>query len=156
MQPQPDTQFDVQLYLHGRCHLFALVLSAKTGLPIGLFMDEEGYYDPDGNPCMALEHAYCHLPAGKGMVDADGHLSEEFLSDEYGGETAAPFFLDGAEATELLGAWMADGRLAVFLPGEEAAIGQFIDGRLAADWAAFLKPAPARKHPACDCAEPSY
>jgi len=155
MQPQPATPFDVQIYLHGRCHLFALVLTAKTGLPIGLFMDEEGYYDPDGNPCMALEHAYCQLSAGK-MVDADGQLSEEFLSDEYGAETSAPFFLEGAEATELLKAWMADGRLVAFLPGEEDAIGQFIDGRLAAEWATFVKPAPARKRSACNCAEPSY
>ncbi len=75
--------FNEELYLYGRCHLFALALSQTFDYEMEFFWDTEAWFDKKGeNIGPALVHAYCLLPDGT-CVDARGTISskEEMLDD---------------------------------------------------------------------------
>lgn len=66
----------VDVYLHGRCHIYALALAAEHGYEIRALWDLEPT-DDDLNPGpTSLVHAYCRPPDGR-VVDASGVHQEE-------------------------------------------------------------------------------
>jgi hypothetical protein len=118
--------FDVLHYLSGRCHLMALVMAEMSDLSVGVFIDQCAFEDDDGEPRMALDHAFCHLPEGDDMVDARGIRGRQELLDEYSSAANEPAEIGGDEAKSLLESWIRDGLLADFLPGEREAITRYV------------------------------
>jgi len=109
---------DLELYLHGRCHFFALALNKALGFPIECLWDNEAWFE-DGDPSPALVHAYCIRPDGT-RVDAQGTLTREAALENYAELVEEPeFVVTTAEALE-------EHIRAVMLPAEPGEIEQLI------------------------------
>lgn len=79
-------EIDIEDYLHGSCHLFALALHEELGYEMEFMWDMERWFS-DETTGQALVHAYCILPKGKPFkgkyVDASGAVSKHFIESEY-------------------------------------------------------------------------
>jgi hypothetical protein len=72
------TADEIESYLHGQCHLFAVALHKVTGLPLRAAV---GWSDDiDGE---VLVHAWVETPEGR-VVDAAGFRSYEDVLETYG------------------------------------------------------------------------
>lgn len=83
----PGTTFDLMDYAHGRCHIFAQVLSEELGYEMELLWDDDFWFDDASCPTLVLVHAYCVRDKGvpfKGKyIDARGTLSRRMIENEY-------------------------------------------------------------------------
>lgn len=63
-------------YLHGNCHLFALLYSEITGAEIGCIVSESDFYSESEQSYFSqlfLDHAFCFHPTNKSLIiDAKG------------------------------------------------------------------------------------
>ena len=112
----------VESYLHGSCHLFALVFAKKYNLKIkGLFSEIEA--DTESGFIDALDHAYCVLDTNI-AIDAKGqnHISEikMFSIDSFNA-------FEIEDSKEIIESWISNGLLHDFEEGEEESILAFIN-----------------------------
>ncbi|MDC0764857.1 hypothetical protein POF51_29485 [Brevibacillus sp. AG] len=74
---------NLDTYLYGRCHIFALALQEELGYSIELFWDLEAWFDKDGMKIdTALVHAYC-IGSDNVMFDARGRITREVVEEDY-------------------------------------------------------------------------
>lgn len=121
-------QYCVEDYLHGRCHLMALVIREHTGLHCGVMLDLEAGFDADDEPVAALDHAFCEM--GESMegsvIDARGVRSRLAIQQEYN-EALEPELISGPDAENLIRQWISTGLLEDFLPGEHEALVLYVE-----------------------------
>lgn len=74
---------EVERYLHGECHIFAIALFRLTALPI-LTITEPRFSYSDGRYIEGLVHAVCYDPSIPDLIlDAKGWRDITHLKDEY-------------------------------------------------------------------------
>lgn len=132
-------QFKVEDYLHGRCHLLAVVLSEVMGLDCGVLLDLQAMIDENDEPVMALEHAFCvNVHENEAFsVDARGMRSSAEMKAEYN-QAWESEVITGKEASELIAQWIASGKLNDFLPGERQALVDHVQMLAAYPWLTLL------------------
>lgn len=117
-------------YLHGRCHLFALVLADLLNTPIQYMIDNEPMFDSpdqyecwieDGSPLM-LVHAYVEIDGV--VMDAAGVGNLKYIIDQYGEMATEPEVL--VVDSDFVHEMIDEGRLVNFYPGEREAIEHYI------------------------------
>lgn len=119
-------EFTINYYLHGRCHLFALVANKIFGLPIQWLWDLNPEYDgePENSaPRAALGHVWLTLENNE-VMDASGVLPYSSMIATY-----EPLCWDssiGYTDAEGIKNKIKNNVLNDFLPGEEQAITNFI------------------------------
>ena len=69
------------MYIHGRCHIFALALHNVFGYKMIFLWDTESW-DEDGNIGTSLTHAYTESNTGK-FFDARGILTRANIEDDF-------------------------------------------------------------------------
>jgi hypothetical protein len=113
---------NINNYLHGRCHLFALVFAKKYNIQISALFSEISAPDTDAGFVEALDHAYC--VKDDIAIDAKGqhHQSEMnmFSIDSYNS-----FPVD--DSRSIIEGWIDIGLLEDFEENEEEAILHFIN-----------------------------
>lgn len=78
----PQTPYNIENYLHGRCHLFAQALHEELGYEVEFFLDDDYWFEDSDFPSTVLVHAYCISPKNK-CIDARGEVSRCVLEEEY-------------------------------------------------------------------------
>lgn len=99
-------KIEIETYLYGRCHLFALALSRVFPYEMEFFWDEEAWFDEGEVVGTALVHAYCILPNHM-CVDARGILSKEDILNDY--DWNSPSYLKATK--EMVEEWIKEGVL---------------------------------------------
>ena len=76
------SNFDIDIYEHGNCEVFALALHRELGYKVFFYMDDEAEFEGDDEDYTdtALVHAYAVDDDGN-MFDASGQIDEEMLDD---------------------------------------------------------------------------
>ena len=74
---------DLEIYLCGRCHIFARALHEALGYQIVWLFDDEAYRDDGSGPFRALVHAFC-LNSANGRIDSTGEMRENGEADRTG------------------------------------------------------------------------
>jgi hypothetical protein len=74
---------DTDIYLCGRCHIFALALHEALGYQIVWLFDEEAHTDEGAGPFRALVHAFC-LNTSEIRIDSTGEMRENVDEDRTG------------------------------------------------------------------------
>ncbi len=115
-------KIDRDLYLHSRCHIFALALHEVTGYPIKALWDAEPFYDDADEGPPALVHMWVESPSGR-KLDASGRLKEKDLEAEFG-DINEPDYVD--ENMSTVKAAMKDGALSKPKHGELEKLKQYI------------------------------
>lgn len=74
--------FNIDIYEHGRCEIFALALHKELNYDVFFLLDDEAYFDDfdEEKDRTVLIHAYTKDEKGN-MFDAKGLISEEDLED---------------------------------------------------------------------------
>jgi hypothetical protein len=118
------TVFD---YKHGRCHLFALVLSEVFSKNITIFINEDPFFeDSDGEEVPpALEHAFCEVDSNFG-IDANGIHEVETLFNEYCQDVDSTITFSNDVSKNIIIDWIENGMLIDFEPNEKECIKNFI------------------------------
>lgn len=80
--------FEVETYLYGRCHLFALVVAKQLGFEMEFLWDTDFWHEGDDYPSTVLVHAYNALPTGQ-VFDARGIVLKEQMLLDYDCEQAS-------------------------------------------------------------------
>lgn len=80
-RPIPNTDFCMNDYMQGRCHIFALALHLELGYQIEMMWDDNRIYffEPNGK---GLEHAYCVKDDGD-LVDIRGIFTKVWLEENW-------------------------------------------------------------------------
>jgi len=118
--------FTVAHYLHGRCHLFALVASKVLGLPMQWLWDLDPVYDDapeEAEPRAALGHVWLTRKNNE-VVDAKGISNYDSIVQKYEPLCWVPN-IEPTNAIRIIEC-MQYNMLDDFLPGEEEAIESFI------------------------------
>ena len=121
-----ENNHSVGLYLHGRCHLFALKLHEMTQYPISAYIELEPWddnYNILDKP--ALIHAFCMLNDSL-SIDALGVRSQNTVEAEYCFESNELLVTRGEETRKLLVDWIAADLLYDYEPHEEQALERYI------------------------------
>lgn len=108
---------DIDTYLYGRCHLFALVAAEFFGYEIELFWDTDVYLEDRDESITALVHAYNLLPDNR-VVDARGIITRKEMIDDY---DYSEMFFEKVEVKEIY-RLMSINDLAAFEEGEKEKI----------------------------------
>ncbi|WP_214688291.1 MULTISPECIES: hypothetical protein [unclassified Exiguobacterium] len=105
-------EVEIDNYLYGRCHLFALLCSKMSGYDMEFLWDDDFWFEGAELPSKVLVHAYVVSQTGE-RYDAGGRLDDERLS-EY--DCNQPSFQN--VTISQVESWMAENLLSDFEDGE--------------------------------------
>lgn len=79
-----NTPYNLMNYIHGRCHIFAQVLSEEFGYKMEYLWDNDFWFEEDDFPSTVLVHAYCIIDESKDLyMDARGLVTKELIEYEF-------------------------------------------------------------------------
>lgn len=130
-------RFDVETYMHGRCHLFALVANEITGLPVHI-LGKPDYHNPSRNGDLStgvlLSHVFIDIGKNyvwdtQGTRTVDGTIDmfakiEETYYDQV--EPSFDLLQNSEENIQRIKAMIKRGYIADFAKEEKEAISSYI------------------------------
>lgn len=135
-------RFDVGTYLHGRCHLFALIAHEMTGLPINILCLPDYHCTPrEGDLSKGILISHVYLDIGKGHIwDTEGTNTLQAIVKKYEDieenvydqeDVSFDILKNSKENVERIKAMMIKGYIAKFAVGERESIELYIKDVLA-------------------------
>lgn len=122
----PRLGFNVDSYLHGRCHLAAMMLAKETALELMILIDENTFIYDGPSGLTTLLHAACKVDDVH-VLDARGVFRLDEMLDEYARRAIEPRFIFAEEALGWIEKSVAARSLAPLALGEEQALLNYID-----------------------------